>query len=197
MYTSYDLSLISGDEFGCFNPTDNTIRAEAATVFTKYVAMLEDLEEQGLLHEPETEEEPPQEETPGEETPGEETPGEETPGEETPPESQAPSEEEPPAEGEESAPALSQSRMAPLPRTRLPMRNSLRAGRLKSRRETTALLQSRPPREIPLALTGSCRKAAPFCWGQNAHPKEFLSGGNGENGRKAWEKAHFLLTNGA
>lgn len=114
VYTSYDLSLISGDEFGCFNPTDNTIRAEAATVFTKYVAMLEDLEEQGLLHEPETEEEPPQEETPGEETPGEETPGEETPGEETsgeetPPESQAPSEEEPPAEGEESAPEEGES----------------------------------------------------------------------------------------
>ena len=104
VYNCYDYSLISGDERSYFNPTDNTIRAEAATVFTKYVAMLEDLEEQGLLHEPETEEEPPQEETPGEETPGEETPGEETP-----PESQAPSEEEPPAKGEESAPEEGES----------------------------------------------------------------------------------------
>ena len=82
-------------------------------------------------------------------------------------------------------------RMAPLPRTRLPMRNSLRAGRLKSRRETAALLQSRPPREIPLALTGSCRKAAPFCWGQNAHPKEFLSGETVKTGERPGRRPIF------
>ena len=58
MYNCYDYSLISGDERSYFNPTDNTIRCEAATVFTKYVLLLEQL--------------PPKEEQP--EDPDEETP---------------------------------------------------------------------------------------------------------------------------
>ena len=41
VYNCYDYSLISGDERSYFNPTDNTIRCEAATVFTKYVLLLE------------------------------------------------------------------------------------------------------------------------------------------------------------
>ena len=41
--SSYDYSLISGDERSYFNPADNTIRCEAATVFTKYVLLLEQL----------------------------------------------------------------------------------------------------------------------------------------------------------
>lgn len=43
VYNCYDYSLISGDERSYFNPTDNTIRCEAATVFTKYVLLLEQL----------------------------------------------------------------------------------------------------------------------------------------------------------
>lgn len=58
VYNCYDYSLISGDERSYFNPTDNTIRCEAATVFTKYVLLLEQL--------------PPKEEQP--EDPDEETP---------------------------------------------------------------------------------------------------------------------------
>lgn len=60
VYNCYDHSLISGDERSYFNPTDNTIRCEAATVFTKYVLLLEQL--------------PPKEEQP--EDPDEETPSE-------------------------------------------------------------------------------------------------------------------------
>lgn len=58
VYNCYDYSLISGDERSYFNPTGNTIRCEAATVFTKYVLLLEQL--------------PPKEEQP--EDPDEETP---------------------------------------------------------------------------------------------------------------------------
>ena len=43
VYNCYDYSLSSGDERSYFNPTDNTIRCEAATVFTKYVLLLEQL----------------------------------------------------------------------------------------------------------------------------------------------------------
>ena len=41
VYNAYQLGLVSGDEKGLFNPGDNTQRCQAATVFTKYVAVLE------------------------------------------------------------------------------------------------------------------------------------------------------------
>ena len=41
VYNAYQRGLVSGDEKGLFNPGDNTQRCQAATVFTKYVAVLE------------------------------------------------------------------------------------------------------------------------------------------------------------
>ena len=89
VYNCYDYSLISGDERSYFNPTDNTIRCEAATVFTKYVLLLEQL--------------PPKEEQP--EDPDEETPSkpDDSSSSEEPSEPATPSEDSSSREGESSS----------------------------------------------------------------------------------------------
>ena len=89
VYNCYDYSLISGDERSYFNPTDNTIRCEAATVFTKYVLLLEQL--------------PPKEEQP--EDPDEETPSktDDSSSSEEPSEPATPPEDSSSSEGESSS----------------------------------------------------------------------------------------------
>lgn len=89
VYNCYDYSLISGDERRYFNPTDNTIRCEAATVFTKYVLLLEQL--------------PPKEEQP--EDPDEESSSsqEESSSSEEPSEPATPPEDSSSSEGESSS----------------------------------------------------------------------------------------------
>lgn len=86
VYNCYDYSLIFGDERSYFNPTDNTIRCEAATVFTKYVLLLEQL--------PPKEEQPedPDEETPSK--PDDSSSSEEPSEPATPPEDSSSSEED-------------------------------------------------------------------------------------------------------
>ena len=89
VYNCYDYSLISGDERSYFNPTDNTIRCEAATVFTKYVLLLEQL--------------PPKEEQP--EDPDEETPSkpDDSSSSEEPSEPATPPEDSSSSEGDSSS----------------------------------------------------------------------------------------------